>query len=121
MADIVAMPGGMPEESREGDKKRPSRFGMGFYIILTLAVLKDLSDILLDLTVIGAPITSFSTIIMDMIVVAYLFMIGVKPSAGKVATFAGSFILDVVPGLSFLPMTTLNLYFIRYLDDRLPS
>lgn len=97
-------------------QKEPSRFGVGFYVLLVCAVIKDVSDILLNLTIIFSWVTSFTGAIMSMAIWSYLFMSGIKMNASKLATTAISSIIDIVPGFSALPMTTLNLLAIRFLD-----
>lgn len=97
-------------------QKEPSKMGVGFYVLLVCAVIKDLTDILLNLTIIFSWVTSFTGAIMTMAIWSYLFLSGIKMNASKLATTAISSIIDMVPGFSALPMTTLNLLAIRFID-----
>lgn len=97
-------------------QKTASKFGVGFNVLLVCAILKDISDVLLNLTIIFSWVTSFTGAIMTMAIWAYLFMSGIKMNASKLATTAISSIIDILPGFSVLPMTTLNLLAIRFID-----
>lgn len=97
--------------------KRPSKFGAGFWVLLFFALAKDATDFLLNLTVVLSPLTVITGFFMNMVVGLYFWYVGVRPTVAKVATFGVSFIIDVMPVTSFLPATTLNLLFIRYLEN----
>ncbi|MDP3958076.1 MAG: hypothetical protein Q8Q36_01265 [bacterium] len=119
MAELAIQPGELPrgEGAAEAKRKPKSKFGVGFWILVFFAFLKDTTDFLLNLSVVGAPLTVATGFVMNTIVGLYLWAVGVRPTATKVATFGVSFIIDVFPGTSFIPATTFNLLFIRYLEN----
>ena len=107
-----------PGEGTAGAKRKPkSKFGVGFWILVFFAILKDITDFLLNLTVVLSPLTIATGFLMNTVVALYLWFVGIRPTVTKVATFGISFIIDVFPGTSFIPATTFNLLFTRYLEN----
>lgn len=111
-------PDEIPQQKPPIAEKGQSKFGVGFWILIIFAVLKDLTDIIFTLTVVLMPITSFTGFLMNAAIAMYFFFIGVKPDTKKVATFISSSIIDMLPGAGILPMTTFNLLFIRFLENK---
>ncbi len=110
------MPG--TEQKEPVQKKEKKMTGVGFYIVLIFAIAKDLSDLLFNLTAVLSPLTTMTGLLMGAVLFCYFFFVGVTPDMRKVATFVSSSIIDAMPFLSFLPMTTINLIVIRYLENK---
>ena len=97
--------------------KKQNKFGVGFYIILVFAIIKDISDVLFVLTVALAWIPPITGIIMNIVIGFYFFFIGVSLNRRKLATFGASFIIEMIPFGGILPMTTINLVAIRMMEN----
>ncbi len=91
--------------------------GVGFWIMFTLAVIKDILDIIFDLTVVLSFLTIVSSFIWTIILGFYLFYNGVKLSTRTVASFSITTIISLIPFLNLLPETTFNLVMIRSLEN----
>ena len=105
-------------------QKKQSKFGVGFYIVLVFAIIKDVSDVLFSLTIILAWIPPITGILMGVILYSYFFFIGVSLNGRKLATFAVSSIIEVVPFGGALPMATITLVAIRAMEgasEKIPS
>lgn len=98
----------------EEDKKKMT--GVGFWMIVGLALAKDLLDILTGLTVVLIILVVFTTMTISFIVAFYLFYVGVKPDTRKVVTWALSFLAEIVSG-GFLPTYTISLFIIRFMEN----
>lgn len=119
--ELTINPGELPQEQAPVKEKKKSKFGPGFWIIFFFAVIKDITDILLNLTVILSPVTTFTTFLMNAILLFYFFFVGVSANTRQVATFGISFIIDLIPGLNLFPLTTVNLFAIRTMEDRISN
>ena len=91
--------------------------GPGFWGIVCLALLKDISDVFLNLTLVVALFVIVSGLVINFIIFFYLFYTGVKPSMRKLATIAFSLIIGMVPFLSILPETTASLFILRIIEN----
>jgi len=91
--------------------------GVGFYIMITLTAIKDISDVLLDISVILSFFVVLTGLIVSFAVVFYLFYNNVKPTTRKVVTWAISVGIEMVPFLSILPGATINLILIRIFEN----
>lgn len=103
-----------------GAEKKPKKklAGLGFVAMLFVALMKDIVDILLTLTV----VLSFLIIVFDfvywLILIAYLFVSGVRPTFIKTATGALGAVIEMVPILSaIMPMATATLITMRILEN----
>ncbi len=96
---------------------KKSKFGVGFYIMLVFAIIKDISDVFFSFTVILAWIPPITGIIMNIIIGSYFFFVGVSLNGRKLATFGASFIIEMIPFGGILPMTTINLVAIRMMEN----
>lgn len=91
--------------------------GAGFWIMIGVAMFKDIIDIFLGLSLILSFLIVLTTIVINFVVFFYLFYNDVEITNKKVASWVSTFILEVIPlGLFFLPLTTLNLIIIRTLE-----
>jgi len=91
--------------------------GAGFYMIVGVAIIKDLVD-LIDLTGIGVILTTALGFLIDFIVWFYFFYTGVKYYQGrKLATFLISAIIEIIPGLNILPTFSFSLFIIRAMEN----
>lgn len=100
----------------ENKPKKKSKFGVGFYIVLVFAIIKDISDIVFTALMFTAPLTTITGAIMSMVLWAYFFFIGVSLNGRKLATFAITAIIEVIPLFGALPMATINLTAVRIME-----
>jgi len=91
--------------------------GVGFYMIVGLALIKDVSDIAADLSVFLSVVTILTGITISFIVWFYLFYNGVKIDSRKLATFLISAIIEIIPFLNIIPTFTFTLFFIREMEN----
>lgn len=90
--------------------------GMGFVVMLIISLIKDTLDLFLTITVVFSVLILAVNVVYGFIMVAYLYMNGVRPSLPKVATLALGTIAESVPIIgALLPMTTLTLVTMRVL------
>ncbi|OGZ04317.1 MAG: hypothetical protein A2648_01055 [Candidatus Lloydbacteria bacterium RIFCSPHIGHO2_01_FULL_41_20] len=108
----------------EEKPKKKSKFGVGFYIVLVFAIIKDISDIVFTAFVFTSPLTIVTGALMSMVLWAYFFFIGVSLNGRKLATFAITAIIEVIPLFGVLPMAAINLTAIRIMEsasEKIPS
>jgi len=74
--------------------------GVGFYMIVGIAAVKDLLDMFLNISVVLSIVVIGTGLLISFIVAFYLFYVGVKPSVKKLATFTISAIIELIPFLS---------------------
>lgn len=104
------------ELSGEGTVRKKMT-GVGFYLIVGIAALKDLMDAVLDATVILSILTFVFSIIASAIIFTYLYSNGVRFTDRKLATFAAGFVVELVPFLNILPASVIMLFVIRELEN----
>ena len=136
---LAARQQAIEEETAEGGapQKKKTIFGLAFWLILCVCILKDAVDVLcalleaagvgLSATVVGSvagiPIAGvafildlINSLITNMILFAYFYLRGDR-SASKLITRGLSMLVDMIPGLDILPMTT-AMFVIVHLAER---
>jgi len=91
--------------------------GVGFYMVVALALIKDTFDIIADISILLSILTFFTGLLISYIVWFYLFYNGVKLDSRKLATFAVSAIIEVIPLVNIIPTFTITLFVIRELEN----
>ena len=104
----------MAMEMQKPEKKLD---GAGFWIIVGLAAVKDITDIILAATLIFAIIASFMGIIITFVIFLYLFYNGVKITTKKLTTIIITFIIEIVPFLGIIPTATISLFIVKKLEN----
>lgn len=99
-----------------GEEKKKMT-GPAFWMIVCVALIKDISDVFANITLVLAIFVIVTGILVNFIIFFYLFSSGVRPSARKLATLMFSFIIGIVPFLSILPETTLALFIVRAIEN----
>lgn len=99
----------------EQEKKKMT--APGFWGIVCIALIKDMSDVFLNMGIVLAIFVIVTGILVNFIIFFYLFSSGVKPSARKLATLMFSFIIGIMPFLSILPETTVALFIVRAIEN----
>jgi len=95
--------------------------GVGFYMVVMLAIIKDISDIFLNLSIVFSFFVIFSGLIISFIVFFYLFLNNVdfitKYGSKKLVILITSFIIEIVPFLSIIPVFTFTLFLIKAIEN----
>jgi len=102
-------------DNQEKPKKKMT--GIGFWFIVAIALFKDFLDMILTLTILLIPIIIPITFLIGFGVWTYLYLQGVKMDTRKVATMVVGFFLDAIPLLGALPIFTLTLFVIKFLEN----
>ena len=92
--------------------------GLSFYTVLLIAILKDVSDIFADLSVILSALTPITSIIVSFVVAFYLYTSKVEMSSNKMVMYIVSLVIEFVPILNAIPTTTVVLYLTKYLENK---
>jgi hypothetical protein len=106
------------------------KFGPGYYIIVMVAVLKDMLDVintllglafsatavLLPLGVFLNFLTSITGFLLGFVIFMYFWAIGVKFDKKKILTIIASVFVEIIPFLDMLPMETICVLAVRYFD-----
>ena len=98
-------------------KDSPKMTGVGFFVIICVALLKDFLDILLNFSVLLILLVIPVSIFISFIIFIYFYMEGVKMDSRKIATMVVGFFLDALPIFSIFPTFTLTVFFIRWLEN----
>jgi hypothetical protein len=98
----------------ESDKKLT---GAGFWMMASIAVLKDLLDLFANMSVVFVWISFFTTPFYYFLLFLYLLHKNVGVSTKKMTTSAIGFIVGIVPGFNLFPEATINLYMIRLFEN----
>ena len=99
------------------DKKHKARLsGVGYWVILCLAIIKDISDLVFTLTIFLAPLGSFTSLFVNAIIFIYLHLKGVRINGRNVSLGGAIVIGEITPILNIFGFTTLGLIAIRYLE-----
>jgi len=91
--------------------------GPGFYMVVSMAFIKDIFDIIADLTLLLSVLTFLTGALISYIVWFYLFYNGVKLDSRKLATFLVSAIIEMIPLVNIIPTFTITLFIIRELEN----
>jgi len=95
--------------------------GVGFWMIVALAIFKDALDLPVNLTFIFSFLVFFTGLFMSFIIFFYLFYNNVgfvtKFSVKKLLTMVALPVVEMTPFLSFFPMATVSLFIFRYLEN----
>jgi len=108
------------KRGRKISEKEPEKklAGVGFWMMVTLAIIKDSSDLLLTPSFFLVPLTIILTILISFIIFFYLFYNGVNFTSKVLARLAICFIIELIPFVNALiPATTMSLFFIRTLEN----
>jgi len=108
-----------PKKEVLGMEKPEKRLtGAGFFIVLGLAIIKDLLDILLAATIVFAMLASLLGIAITFLIVFYLIYNNVKWTIRKIITVVITFLIEFIPIVSaFVPAATLNLLLIKKFEN----
>jgi hypothetical protein len=101
----------------QSEDKPKKLTGIGFNMVLTLTIIKDISDIFLNLSVFLSMFVILTGSLVSFVVCFYLFYNNVKPTTRKVVTYITLSALEIIPGFSLLPATAINLLGIRSLEN----
>ncbi len=124
----------MPKESRKNtgankkkyhrreaiDLQKPEKklTGSGFFVMVGLAVTKDILDIIFTFTLIFAIFASFFGIIISFLILFYLIYNDVKWTTRKIVTMLITFIVEFLPFINaFIPAATVNLFIIKKFEN----
>ena len=96
--------------------------GVGFYVIVMFAVLKDMLDVIENLTIILSILRTLTTFLIYIVIWCYLFFSNVgfvdKFAARKLAVLVIPFIIELIPFLNIVPATTIGLFVLRTIENR---
>lgn len=100
--------------------KRPEKkmTGAGFYMIVMLAVAKDLGDFLFSFTGVFSFLGTIFAVIVTFTISFYMFYIGVSFGTKKVAVVAVVTLIEIIPFLNILPTYPFILFIIRHLENK---
>ena len=90
---------------------------IGFWFIVGAALMKDVLDLFLHLTVVLSFLILFVGFAVTFLTLSYFFYSKVKFDIRKLATFTISMIIEILPVISILPMSVVNLFVIRYFEN----
>ena len=88
-----------------------------FWLVLLVAIVTDVLDIILNLTVIFALFTIVTGAVGSFIIFVYYFMIDVSVTDKKLITWATTLAVGAVPILNILPAHTINLLATRSFEN----
>jgi hypothetical protein len=92
--------------------------GVGFWMMVTLAAMKDLLDILFTFTFFLTLLTIIFTIALSFIIFFYLFYNNVKFTSKALVRIIISFIIEMIPIVGALaPMSVISLFLIRSVEN----
>lgn len=99
--------------------KRPEKklTGISFYGMLTLAAAKDALDVFLTFSIIFSFLIIITGLLITFLIMFYLFYNRVKFTTKKLVTVTISMLIEMLPVLGILPMTTVNLILIRMFEN----
>lgn len=103
---------GFRKIKQEEQTKKENLSGAAYWLILGLNILEDLLDTFLTPTGYGAAIFAFTTTLLAIITVAYLYLSGVTMTTRKLALSVVNWIIDLIG----IPTNALNLIIIRILE-----
>jgi len=105
---------GLRDEAASPPKKLS---GPGFWMVVGAAILKDTLDVFLNISILFSVLVIFTGLIIIFIVSFYLFYNGVKLTTKKLAVWAVSAIIEIIPFLSILPTYSFTLLIIRAMEN----
>jgi hypothetical protein len=91
--------------------------GAGFWIILSLSIINELLDILLNFTVVLSILTWITGLIITFVIGFYLFYQGVSFSTKKIALWLISILIEAIPILNILPTYPISLIIMRIMEN----
>ncbi|MEX0930391.1 MAG: hypothetical protein WDZ79_01790 [Candidatus Paceibacterota bacterium] len=103
------------KEQTQPPKKKLT--GLVFFVILFLALGKDIVDIIVTLTGVGAPVSTVAAVFLTGVVVPYYYMNGVLPTSRKVAMWVITGAIAFIPFLAILPTAVINLILTRTMEN----
>ncbi len=104
-----------PGENKPSKTKK--MIGIIFYLMLGLAIFKDLLDAVTDLTIVFSILSLITTPVYTFILAFYLFTEGISLTTRKLVTMIISTIIGLIPIINILPVTTINLILLRYFEN----
>lgn len=108
----------MPEIANDNEPQEKKKLqGIGFWAIVGLAIIKDILDIFLNITILLSVVVIPVTFMISFGVFMYLYLNGVKIDTRKGATIFVGFFMDALPFLSFLPTFTCTLFVIKWMEN----
>lgn len=99
------------------DPAKKKMTGIGFWLVVGIALMKDGLDIILNLSVFLIFLVIPLSFLFLFMTFMYLYLEGVKMDNRKLATIIISFIVDMLPLLSIIPAFTFSLFIIRFLEN----
>lgn len=106
---------GKGEEGKGNDKKKMA--GMAFYLVLSLTIFKDVSDLVADASVILSIITPITGLIVSFVVAVYFYLNKVEISTNKIVAYALSIVLEFIPFLNIIPTSTIVLILTKWMEN----
>lgn len=103
------------QEGGEEIEKRLS--GWPFYLVLSLAILNDTTDIFLNLTGVGGFLSFLTGVLFVLTITLYYYINGVTLTTRKMVMWLITGITIVVPFLNFLPTSIINLSLTRKFEN----
>jgi len=91
--------------------------GLTFYIMLMIAIIKDVLDALANLTLILSLLSIVFSFLAVLIFGVYYYINKVKPTTRKVVTWAVAILLDSIPFISFLPLFAIGFILTRIFEN----
>jgi len=91
--------------------------GPMFWLMVALAVTKDVLDVIFAASVVLSFLSSIFAVLVSLTVLFYMKYNNVPFTTRKVVTMAITFIIEFIPFASLLPLTTINLFIVRIIDN----
>jgi len=91
--------------------------GVMFWTIFSLSVIKELSDIFLNFTIILSIFTLITGLIITFIIGFYLFSQGVSPGTKKIVLWIVSMMIEAIPFLNLIPTYPISLLIMKVMEN----
>lgn len=109
-----------PARKKDVNLQKPEKklAGAGFFVMVGLAVTKDILDILFTFTLILAIFTSFFGIMISLLTLFYFIYNDVRWTTRKITTMIITSIIEFLPFIgAFIPAATINLFLVRRFEN----
>ncbi|MEX0672787.1 MAG: hypothetical protein WDZ82_03355 [Candidatus Paceibacterota bacterium] len=91
--------------------------GWPFYVVLFLAIIKDIVDIIVTIFVISSIASTAAAALLTIVIVPYYLYSGVLPKTKKVVMWVITAVIAYVPFLAVLPTATINVVLTRIMTN----
>ncbi len=99
------------------EPRKKKMVGPMFWLIIMIAIFKDVSDVLANLTVVIAIFTFITSMFISFFITVYLYFEGVKFDTRKIAVLVINFIIGSIPLISFIPTYTASIFLIKWMEN----